>query len=147
MRETQINKTNYPLINRHFKHSCKNQRQKIKSVLYAQSASQKQSTKITSKSNSVSQQKITSNKTTSINKINMPPMKRIIRDIFGNSSRTTEPPRTPFPSTCPVASSNFITPLTFDYLIWKVFSKFLIASLTSKDAVLKEVRDCILNNN
>ena len=50
--------------------------------------------------------------------------------------------------------SNATTPLspsphvpTFEYIVSKIFNKSLIASLTSKDAVLKEVRDCILTNN
>ena len=52
--------------------------------------------------------------------------------------------------TSPAHSSNASTPLTpsphvptFDYIVSKIFNKSLIASLTSKDAVLKEVRDCI----
>ena len=56
--------------------------------------------------------------------------------------------------TSPTPSSNASTPLTpsphvptFDYIVSKIFNKSLIASLTSKDAVLKEVRDCILTNN
>ena len=56
--------------------------------------------------------------------------------------------------TSPAHSSNTSTPLkpsphvpTFDYVVSKIFNKSLIASLTSKDAVLKEVRDCILTNN
>ena len=56
--------------------------------------------------------------------------------------------------TSPTHSSNASTPLTpsphvptFDYIVSKIFSKTLIASLTSKDAVLKEVSDCILTNN
>ena len=56
--------------------------------------------------------------------------------------------------TSPTHSSNASTPLTpsphvprFDYIVSKIFNKSLIASLTSKDAVLKEVRDCILTNN
>ena len=36
---------------------------------------------------------------------------------------------------------------TFDYIVNRIISKSLIASLTSKDAVLKEVRDCILTKN
>ena len=50
--------------------------------------------------------------------------------------------------------SNVSTPLTpsqqipkFDHIKNKIFSKTPIASLTSKDAVLKEIRDCILTNN
>ena len=54
----------------------------------------------------------------------------------------------------PTHSSKASTPLTpsphvptFDYIISKIFNKSLTASLTSKDALLKEVRDCILTNN
>ena len=56
--------------------------------------------------------------------------------------------------TSPTHLSNASTPLTpspyvptFEYIVSKIFNKSLIASLTSKDAVLKEVRDCILTNN
>ena len=56
--------------------------------------------------------------------------------------------------TSPTHSSNASTPLTpsphvptFEYMVSKIFNKSLIFSLTSKDAVLKEVRDCILTNN
>ena len=56
--------------------------------------------------------------------------------------------------TSPTHSSNASTPLTpsphvptFEYIVSKIFNKSLIVSLTSKDAVLKEVRDCILTNN
>ena len=56
--------------------------------------------------------------------------------------------------TSPTYSSNASTPLTpsphvprFEYIVSKIFNKSLIASLTSKNAVLKEVRDCILTNN
>ena len=51
-------------------------------------------------------------------------------------------------------SSNASTPHTlspqiptFDHIVNKLFSKSLIASLTGKDALLKEVLDCILTNN
>ena len=37
--------------------------------------------------------------------------------------------------------------LSFDKVVGKVFNKGLIASLTSKEAVLKEVRDCIIRND
>ena len=56
--------------------------------------------------------------------------------------------------TSPAHSSNASTPLLpsphvlkFDYIVSKIFNKSLIASLTSKDAVLKEIRDCVLTNN
>ena len=63
-------------------------------------------------------------------------------------------PRTILTPTSPAVSSNPSTPLTpspqvptFDHIVGKKFNKSLIASLTSKDAVLKEVRDCILKDN
>ena len=37
--------------------------------------------------------------------------------------------------------------LSFDKVVGKVFNKGLLASLTSKDAVLKEVRDCIIHSD
>ena len=50
--------------------------------------------------------------------------------------------------------SNISTPITdspqvlsFDKVIGKIFNKGVIASLTSKDAVLKEVRDCIIRSD
>ena len=65
---------------------------------------------------------------------------------------TSTAPNTTPPS--PTHSSNASTPLTpsphvptFNYIVSKIFNKSLIASLTSKDAVLKGVRDCILTNN
>ena len=66
-------------------------------------------------------------------------------------------PANPTPITTPTSpalSSNISTPLkpspqlpTFDNNSNKIFSNSLIASLSSRDAVLKEVRDCILTNN
>ena len=50
--------------------------------------------------------------------------------------------------------SNLSTPLTdspqvisFEKVVGRVFNKGLIASLTSKDAVLKEARDCIIRSD
>ena len=75
------------------------------------------------------------------------------------SSRTTRAsPRVSFTDNATTSTprrssshSNLSTPLTdspqvmsFERVVGKVFSKGLIASLTSKDAVLKEVRDCII---
>ena len=64
-----------------------------------------------------------------------------------NSTRITTP-------TSPAPSINVSLPLTpspqiptFDHNLNKIFSKSLIASLISKDTVLKEVRDCILTSN
>ena len=60
-------------------------------------------------------------------------------------------PNTPRQSS---SHSNISTPLTdspqilsFDKVVGKVYNKGLIASLTSKDAVLKEVRDCIIRSD
>ena len=65
----------------------------------------------------------------------------------------TANPQTLLTPTSQALSSNPSTHLTlipqvpyFDHITEKIFSKSLIASLTSKEAVLKEVRDCILNN-
>ena len=70
-----------------------------------------------------------------------------------SNPREASPPPNVTP-TSPTHSSNVSTPLTpsphvptIDYIVSKIFNKSLIASLTSKDAVLKEVRDCILTNN
>ena len=67
-----------------------------------------------------------------------------------NSSTPSEasPPHNTTP-TSPTHSSNASTPLTpsplvptFKYIVSKIFNKSLIASLTSKDAVLQLVRTC-----
>ena len=70
-----------------------------------------------------------------------------------NNTRSASPLPITTP-TSPAHSSNASTPLKpsphvpiFDHNVSKIFNKSLIASLTSKDAVLKEVRDCILINN
>ena len=69
-----------------------------------------------------------------------------------SNTRTACSPQITTPtSPAPSNVSNSLTPSpqvpTFDYIVSKIFNKSLIASLTSKDAVLKEVRDCILTNN
>ena len=70
-----------------------------------------------------------------------------------NNTRAASPLQITTP-TSPTHSSNASTPLTpiphvptFDYIVSKILIKTLIASLTSEDAVLKEVQDCILTNN
>ena len=75
------------------------------------------------------------------------------RQETSNDTRAANSPPITTP-TSPANSSNASTPLTprplvstFEYIVSKIFNKYLIASLTSKDAVLKEVRDCILTNN
>ena len=75
------------------------------------------------------------------------------RNEPSNDTRAASSPQVTTP-TSPAHSSNASTPLTpslhvptFEYIVSKIFNKPLIASLTSKDAVLKEVRDCILTNH
>ena len=75
------------------------------------------------------------------------------RQEFSNNTRAPSSPPITTP-TSPNYSSNASTPLTpsphvpiFKYIVSMILNKSLIASLTSKDAVLKEVRDCILRNN
>ena len=75
------------------------------------------------------------------------------RNEHSNDTRAASSPPITTP-TSPAHSSNASTPLTpsphvpkFEYNISKIFNKSLIASLTSKDAVLKEDRECILTNN
>ena len=78
------------------------------------------------------------------------------------SSRTTRvSPRVSFTDNATTSTprrssshSNLTTPLTdspqvvsFEKVVGKVFNKGLIASLTSKDAVLKEFRDCIIRGD
>ena len=78
------------------------------------------------------------------------------------SSRTTRTsPRVSFTDNATTSTprrssshSNLSTPFTdspqvvsFEKVVGKVFNKGLIASLTSKDAVLKEVRDCIIRGD
>ena len=80
----------------------------------------------------------------------------------GNSTRSTRTsPRVSFTDNATLntprqstSHSNTIIPLTdspqvlsFDKVIGKVFNKGLIASLTSKDAVLKEFKDCIIRSD
>ena len=109
----------------------------------------------------------TSNKNTTrpaSQRSNLPSITRnaIQRSILPSNTRTANqrsnsPSNThtasPLQITTPTSlapSSNVSTPRTlptFDYIMSRIFNKSLIASLTSKNAVLKEVRDCILTNN
>ena len=73
---------------------------------------------------------------------------------FPNCYSHRDPPPIPTTPISPALSSNVSTPVTpspqittFDNIVNKIVSKSLNAALTSKDAVLKEVRDCILTNN
>ena len=68
---------------------------------------------------------------------------QITRIRFGDSSRAASPPLhllNQFPQRHPPTSA-------FDNIIGKIFSKSLIGSLASKDAVQNGVRDCILTHN
>ena len=71
--EKPIYKTNYQLISGLCDHNCKTQPQKIKSVLFAQSFSPNQSTKLISKSNFVSHRNSIQNKQFQKTKKNLPP--------------------------------------------------------------------------
>ena len=88
-------------------------------------------------------------------RLNSPSNSRAANQQAESSSnpREASPPPNVTPKS-PTHSSNASTPLTpsphvptFGYIVSKIFEKSLIASLTSKDVVLKEVRDCILTNN
>ena len=75
------------------------------------------------------------------------------RTTSSNTTRAASPLQILTPQS-PAHLSNASTPLTpsphlpiFDYIVSKIFIKYLIASLTSKDVVLKEVGDCMLTNN
>ena len=66
--------------------------------------------------------------------------------VFFTDNPTSNTPRRSY------SHSNLSTPLTdslisFGKVVGRVFNKGLISSLTSKDAVLKEVRDCIINSD
>ena len=70
-----------------------------------------------------------------------------------SNTRATSSTQTITP-TSPALSSSVTTILTpsphiptFDHIINRIFSKSPFASLTREDAVLKEVRNCILTNN
>ena len=85
---------------------------------------------------------------------NLPDNTRIAsqRPNLLNNTRGASPLQITTP-TSPTHSSNASTSRTpsphvptFDYILSKILNKSLNASLTSKDAVLKEVRDCILTN-
>ena len=73
-----------------------------------------------------------------------------IRWLFPRSESSPKPTK----PISPAASSNINTPLTpgqeiptFDNIIRKIFSKSLIGSLASKDAVQNGVSDCIPTHN
>ena len=94
-------------------------------------------------SRAANQTTISANDTRAANQTSTPP----------NATRTRSPLLFSTP-TSPALSSNLSTPQTpspqvpsFDHIVNKIFSKSLIALLTSKNAVLKEVLDCIRANN
>ena len=76
---------------------------------------------------------------------------RVLDSVFHPALRTHQ--LHPIPASL-VAYSNSSNPFTdsphittFDNIIWKVFKKTLKTSLISNDAALKEVHNCIPNNN
>ena len=106
-------------------------------------------------SRTANQQSSSENATRSASqRFNSPSISRAANQGNESSNDTPAASSPPITPTSPAHSSNASTPLTpsshvptFDYIVSKIFNKSLIASLTSKDAVLKEVRDCILTNN
>ena len=72
-------------------------------------------------------------------------------DEVGPSTAPSAPatPSTPSTETTTVKTPSSDDPYTdaFIFARSKTFSSTLIASLTSTDAILKEVRDCVITNN
>ena len=106
-------------------------------------------------SRTVNQQSSSENTTRSASqRFNSPSISRAANQCNEPSNDTRAASSLPITPTSPAPSSNASNPLTssphvstFEYIVSKIFNKSLIVSLTSKDAVLKEVRDCILTNN
>ena len=67
-----------------------------------------------------------------------------------NAPQNTTTPSTPGRGTTDfnnTPSTDDLYTDTFNFALSKIFSRTLLASLTSKDAILKEVRDCMNTNN
>ena len=79
------------------------------------------------------------------------PSKVRFADEAGPSTAPAVPatPSTPNTDTTTVTSPSTDDLYTevFNFALSKIFSSILIASLTSKDAILKEIRDCVLTEN
>ena len=84
-------------------------------------------------------------------KLSTTPSKVRFADGAGPSTAPSVPatPSTPKMDTTTVTSSSTdeLYNDTFNFALSKIFSSTLMASLTSKDAILKEIRDCILTDN
>ena len=65
---------------------------------------------------------------------------------FNKNTTTNTPCRSSSHSNLSTSLMDSPQVLSFEKLLGKVFNKRLIASLTSKNAVLKEVRDCIIQS-
>ena len=79
------------------------------------------------------------------------PFKVRFADKTGPSTAPAVPatPSTPNTDTTTVTLPSTDDPFTdaFNFALFKIFSSTLMASLTSKDAILKEIRDCVLTEN
>ena len=79
------------------------------------------------------------------------PSKVTFADEAGSSMARAEPatPSTPNTDTTTVTSpsNDDLYTDTFNFALSKIFLSTLMASLTSKDAILKEIRDCVLTQN
>ena len=79
------------------------------------------------------------------------PSKVRFADEAGLSTAPAVPakPSTPKTDTTTVTSPSTDDLYTgaFKFALYKIFSSTLMASLTSKDAILKEIRDCVLTEN
>ena len=69
------------------------------------------------------------------------------RASFTDNATKNTPRQSPSHSNISTLLTESPQVLFFDKVIGKVFNKNLIASLMSKDALLKEVRDCIIRSD
>ena len=69
------------------------------------------------------------------------------RVSFTDNPTPNTPRQSPSPSKISTPLTESPQVLSFDKVVGKVFNKGIIASLTSKDAVLKEIRDCIIQSD
>ena len=69
------------------------------------------------------------------------------RVSFTDNATTSTPRRSSSHSNLSTSLTDSPQVMSFERVVGKVFSKGLIASLTSKDAALKEVRDCIIRGD
>ena len=144
-RETQILNSKFPPIRRHsisnFKRPSKKRITRVRFNDTSRAANQQPSSQNSTRlanppSNTSNNTRTASQRTTSNNTTRAASPLQILTQTSPAHSSYANTPLTPSPHVP-----------TFDYIVSKIFNKSLIASLTSKDAVLKGVRDCILTNN